>query len=125
MFEESLIQFDEVIRTGTRECSIYSSKGLVLLELEMPFEATIALHAALEISPQDPIASELLARALALLEGGDVLGGADEEAVDEAMRTKLTEIYSRPKPATRPRRRIRQPSDGELEDSMQLDGAGG
>lgn len=124
-FEEALVEFDEVIRTGMRECSVFAAKGLVLLELEQPFEATVALHAALEISPQDPIAAELLAKALTLLEGSEVLGGADEEAVDEAMRIKLAEIAQKPRGAQRTRRRLRNSSDVDVEDSMQLDGSGG
>ncbi|KAI6918624.1 TPR-like protein, partial [Hortaea werneckii] len=90
-FRESLAQFDEVIRLGslsshsshtfppnpttsttssttnnsTNHLSpLFTAKGLVHLELDEFFEATLAFHAALAISPQDPLASELLGRAL-------------------------------------------------------------
>ncbi|KAI7109047.1 anaphase control protein cut9, partial [Hortaea werneckii] len=95
-FRESLAQFDEVIRLGslsshsshtfppnpttsttssttnnsTNHLSpLFTAKGLVHLELDEFFEATLAFHAALAISPQDPLASELLGRALGELEG--------------------------------------------------------
>ncbi|KAK0927437.1 anaphase-promoting complex subunit Cut9 [Friedmanniomyces endolithicus] len=77
-FTEALEQFDEVIRLGLREAGVFAAKGLVLLELERAFGATVALHEGLAISPQDPVAGELLARALGLLEGEGVLGGKDE-----------------------------------------------
>ncbi|KAI7378931.1 TPR-like protein, partial [Hortaea werneckii] len=102
-FRESLAQFDEVIRLGslsshsshtfppnpttsttssttnnsTNHLSpLFTAKGLVHLELDEFFEATLAFHAALAISPQDPLASELLGRALGELEGCGVLGGS-------------------------------------------------
>jgi len=105
-YHEALEQFEEVIRlspspsTSTSSTSnpsatsaagpsatnagladVFSSKALVLLELDEIFEATVALHAALAISPLDAIASELLSRALGLLEIGDdeAAGGGDEE----------------------------------------------
>ncbi|KAI6791384.1 TPR-like protein, partial [Hortaea werneckii] len=109
-FRESLAQFDEVIRLGslsshsshtfppnpttsttssttnnsTNHLSpLFTAKGLVHLELDEFFEATLAFHAALAISPQDPLASELLGRALGELEGCGVLGREEEEGVDE------------------------------------------
>ena len=36
----------------------------MLLEIGMPWEAVCALHEALAVSPQDPIATDLLGRAL-------------------------------------------------------------
>ncbi|KAF2717519.1 TPR-like protein, partial [Polychaeton citri CBS 116435] len=67
-WQDALDQFDEVIRSGMRECAIYASKGLVLLEMDQAFDATVVLHEALAISPQDPIASDLLNKALTQLE---------------------------------------------------------
>ncbi|KAK3679927.1 anaphase-promoting complex subunit Cut9 [Recurvomyces mirabilis] len=90
--QESLVQFDEVIRLGLRDCGVFASKGLVLLELERVFEATVALHEGLALSPQDPLASELLGKALGLLEGEGVLGGQDEEAVDAGLLGKVEGI---------------------------------
>ncbi len=125
--EDALAHFEEAIRLGLREPGIFASKGLVLMELEQPFEATVALHEALSISPQDPIASELLARALKLLETQEVLGAADVEAVDAGLQTRLAEV--RKGKATR-RERDPAPLDrrdrvlGEvLWNDMDLDGA--
>lgn len=115
-FHESLEQFDEVIRLGERECGVFASKGLVLLELEQPFEATVTLHEGLAISPQDPLASELLAKALSQLERVSCLGSADEEAVDMGLRGKLAEVRQ-----TRAKGRRRRGRDDE-EAEMDLDG---
>lgn len=82
---DALDEFDEVIRLGMREASVFASKGLVLLELDQAFEATVALHEALAISPQDPVAGDLLGRALAGLEGDGVLGAQDEAVVDQGL----------------------------------------
>ncbi|KAK5119864.1 hypothetical protein LTR85_007190 [Meristemomyces frigidus] len=116
-FQDALEQYDEVIRLGQRDCGVFVSKGLVLLELDHAFEATVALHEGLAISPQDPLASELLARALALLEDEGVLGGADEEAMDEGIRGKLAEVRQA-RGAGGKRRRA-----GRQDDGMDLDGA--
>ena len=115
-FQEALEQFDEVIRLGLRDCSVFASKGLVLLELEQPFEATLTLHEGLAISPQDPVASDLLARALALLELDGVLGGADENAIDLGVRNRIGEL--RTMGDRRRRRQVRQ----DESDGMDLDG---
>lgn len=118
LFQAALDQFDEVIRLGLRDAGVFGSKGLVLLELEQPFEATIALHEALAISPQDPIASDLLARALSQLEDVGVLGGADEHDVDLGLHNKLAQVRkSRGAPGARRRRPARR-----LDDSMDLGG---
>lgn len=94
-FHEALDQFDEVLRLGHRDCNVFASKGLVLLELERAFEATVALHEGLAMSPQDPFASELLVKALNLLEAEGVLGGADEEQIDAGMRDMLLKVRQR------------------------------
>lgn len=116
--QEALEQYDEVIRLGQRDCGVFASKGLVLLELDQPFEATVTLHEGLAISPQDPLASELLGKALALLEGEGVLGGADEEAADLGIQSKLAEVRrARGTVAGKRRRAVRE------DDGMDLDGA--
>lgn len=79
-FPDALAMFSEVLRLGGKDASIFSAKGLVLLELEQFFEATVSLHEALALSPQDPMATELLARALEGLEAS-----TQEEEVDEEM----------------------------------------
>ncbi|KAM0717805.1 hypothetical protein Q7P37_006137 [Cladosporium fusiforme] len=73
--EESLDSYNEAIRLGHRTADIFAAKGLVLLEMEQAFDATVAFHEALALSPQDPIAGELLQRALGLLEGRGRVGG--------------------------------------------------
>ena len=119
-FAKSLDQFDEVIRLGLREAGVFASKGLVLLELDQAFDAVVALHEALAISPQDPIASELLGKALGLLQGEGVLGGADEDAVDLELRGKLDEVRQK-KEKGKGRRRGRVME--EIAEGMDLDGA--
>lgn len=145
-FRESLEQFDEVIRLGSLSlsssttfstnpsssssssnsnkelCPLFTAKGLVLLELEEFFEATLAFHAALAISPQDPLASELLARALGELEGTGVLGREEEEKVDEGLRRRLGGVRAlRARQGGGGRRRRGRGDDGD--DGMDLDGA--
>ncbi|KAH9837405.1 Anaphase-promoting complex subunit cut9 [Teratosphaeria destructans] len=94
-YADALEHFDEVIRLGHRDCGVFASKGLVLLEMERPFEAVVALHEGLAISPQDPVASELLGRGLALLEGVGVLGGEDGGAIDEGLEGRLRVVRAR------------------------------
>lgn len=115
--EEALEHFDEVIRLGGggKDCGVFAAKGLVLLELERYFEATVCLHEGLATSPQDPVASELLAKALEGLEQEGVLGGADEEAVDRGLREKVEEVRRRGVGGRRRRK--------GMEDGMDLDGA--
>ncbi|KAK4694869.1 anaphase-promoting complex subunit 6, partial [Lecanoromycetidae sp. Uapishka_2] len=63
-FDPALQEFEEVLRQGGRDTGIFCAKGLVLLEMGRPWEAVCALHEALAVSPQDPIATDLLGRAL-------------------------------------------------------------
>ncbi|CAK7201205.1 anaphase-promoting complex subunit Cut9 [Sporothrix eucalyptigena] len=65
LFREALAQFDEVLRLGGKNAAVFSAKGLILLERNRPDEAAVVLHEALAIKPQDPIATELLSKALA------------------------------------------------------------
>ncbi|CAK7273992.1 anaphase-promoting complex subunit Cut9 [Sporothrix epigloea] len=64
LFREALAQFDDVLRLGGKNAAVFSAKGLILLERGQPDEAAIVLHEALAIKPQDPIATELLNKAL-------------------------------------------------------------
>ncbi len=120
-FQESLDQFDEVIRLGLREAGVFASKGLVLLELEEAFEATVALHEALAISPQDPVAGDLLVRALSMLELPGVLGQDEEDAVDGGLRDALISAREKNKGRIKGRRRGQEASDAG--EGMDLDGA--
>lgn len=61
----ALAEFEEVLRQGgQRDAHIFSAKGIVLLEMGRCWDAIVALHEALAVSPQDPVATDLLARAL-------------------------------------------------------------
>jgi len=61
---EALVEFEEVLRTGGRDAGVFCAKGMVLLDMGQPWEAIIALHEALVVNPQDPIANDLLGKAL-------------------------------------------------------------
>jgi len=60
----ALTEFEEVLRQGGRDVGIFTAKGLVLLEMGRCLEAVCALHEALAVGPQDPVATDLLSRAL-------------------------------------------------------------
>lgn len=60
----ALAEFEEVLRQGGGDTGIFCAKGLVLLEMGKSLEAVCALHEALAIGPQDPVATDLLGRAL-------------------------------------------------------------
>lgn len=79
----ALQEFEEVLRQGGRDAGIFCAKGLVLLEMGRSWEAVCALHEALAVAPQDPIATDLLSRALeenASLQGwGGAMEAEDEE----------------------------------------------
>jgi len=63
-FALALQEFDEVLRQNGRDGGIFAAKGLVLLEMGRTWEAVCAFHEALGVQPQDPIATDLLGRAL-------------------------------------------------------------
>ena len=77
--EESLQQFNEVLRSGGKDANVFCAKGLVLLELGRAWEAVVALHEALAVSPQDPVATELLSKALAATEDLPVVEKEEED----------------------------------------------
>ena len=78
----ALQEFEEVLRQGGRDAGIFCAKGLVLLEMGRSWEAVCALHEALAVGPQDPIATDLLSRALQ--ENASLQGwGGDMEADDD------------------------------------------
>ena len=64
MWDAALAEFNEVLRQAGRDAGVFCAKGLVLLEMGRALEAVQALHEALAVSPQDPIATDLLAKAL-------------------------------------------------------------
>jgi anaphase-promoting complex subunit 6 len=63
-YHDALDQFDEVLRQGGKDAAVFSAKGLIYMELGKPEEAVEVLHQALAINPQEPIATELLNKAL-------------------------------------------------------------
>lgn len=94
-YNEALNEFEEVLRLGGKDASTFTAKGLVLLDMEEYYEATVALHQALAISPQDPMATELLHRALEGFESNPVVGGAEEEDMDRMIAGRMAAAGSR------------------------------
>lgn len=109
-YSEALAAFDEVLRQGGKDAGVFCSKGLVLLEMGRAWEAVLALHEALAVSPQDPISTDLLNRALEAVESVDLMAQSEEEEVERRLRGSKVEVRRR----NQRRRRIR-----EIEDSMQ------
>ncbi|KAF2626739.1 TPR-like protein [Macroventuria anomochaeta] len=62
--EEALRVFEEVLRHGVKDPGVFTAKGLVLLEAGRSWDAVTVLHEALAVAPQDPMATDLLNRAL-------------------------------------------------------------
>lgn len=139
--EEALDEFEQVLRHGVKDAGVFSAKGLVLLELSRTWEAVIAFHEALVVAPQDPMATDLLNRALEAneeepdlpaVEGIDTelclarnnTDGEIEE-MDRLLGDKLREIQQN-KVAGRGRRRQNMPAEdlSALEESMLVDSDG-
>ena len=129
--EDALVTFDEVLRHGIKDPAVFSAKGLVLLELERNWAAVTILHEALAVSPQDPIATDLLTRALAANEADSAWGeqgvglevqsvddtkvDKDMEALDRQLDGRLREIHQNSVAGRRGRRR-RHAQGGAAED---------
>ena len=64
MHDAALQAFDDVLRQQARDGPVSCAKGLVLLEMGRPQDAVAALHLALAAAPQDPVATDLLGKAL-------------------------------------------------------------
>lgn len=62
--EHALRVFEEVLRHGVKDPGVFTAKGLVLLESGRSWDAVTVLHEALAVAPQDPMATDLLNRAL-------------------------------------------------------------
>ena len=88
----ALQEFEEVLRQGGRDAGVFCAKGLVLLEMGSSWGAVCALHEALAVTPQDPIATDLLTRALE--ENASIQGwtGAMETEEDEDEDGELEKI---------------------------------
>lgn len=79
-FQQALDEFDIVLRDGGKDAAIFCAKGLIYLDIRKPEEAVNVLHEALAINPQDPIATELLLKALdESSDSARVLGDLDED----------------------------------------------
>ncbi len=64
-YDDALDQFDEVLRQGGKDAAIFAAKGLIYMEQGGKWGMAVeVLHQALAIHPQDPIATELLNKAL-------------------------------------------------------------
>lgn len=81
-FHDALQEFDEVLRAGGKDAGIFCAKGLCLLEMGEAWQAVVALHEALAVSPQDPIATDLLNKALEINESLSLMVGDSEEEED-------------------------------------------
>ncbi|KAF2448478.1 TPR-like protein [Karstenula rhodostoma CBS 690.94] len=140
--EEALQTFEDVLRHGVKDASVFSAKGLVLLELGKTWDAVTAFHEALAVAPQDPMATDLLNRALEANEDDSSFAGADKtigveqsmggegsdeeiEEVERLLGGRLREIQQN-KVAGRSRRRRNVPLDDPiaLEESMAVDSDG-
>jgi anaphase-promoting complex subunit 6 len=129
-YSEALGAFDEVLRHGMKDPSVFTAKALVQLELFRCWDAIITLHEALAVSPQDPMATDLLNRALeinesesgGLLEAGPgaTLDEPDEneeiEELERRMNGKLREIEQNRVAGRRGRRRRHAQGQAEEED---------
>lgn len=62
--EEALEEFEVVLRAGNKDAGVFTAKGIVLLEMGRSWDAVEALHQSLAVAPQDPVATDLLTRAL-------------------------------------------------------------
>jgi anaphase-promoting complex subunit 6 len=115
---DALETFDQVLRSGFKDPSVLSAKALVLMSAGEYFSAVKILHQALAVSPQDPMATDLLNRALEAsetdTETGRVVelmdGEGDEEIeeLDRRMEGKLREIQGNGGSRRRGRRRHAQ-----------------
>ncbi|KAK4169057.1 anaphase-promoting complex subunit cut9 [Cladorrhinum sp. PSN259] len=64
LLDEALEEFDTVLREGGKDSAVFCAKGLIYLDQGRADEAAQVLHQALAIHPQDPVATELLSKAL-------------------------------------------------------------
>ena len=79
-YKEALAEFDRVLRHGGKDAAVFCAKGLIYLESGAPDEAVVVLHQALAMHPQDPIATELLNKALDETISADI--GPEDPAVE-------------------------------------------
>jgi anaphase-promoting complex subunit 6 len=119
-YNEALVIFEEVLRHGVKDPAVFAAKGLVLMEMDRPWDAVLVLHEALNVAPQDPMATDLLNRALEasgddsnlLTETGQNADCLDDDGnneeideLDRRMHGKLREIEQNRVAGRRGRRR--------------------
>lgn len=117
----ALNAFDEVLRQGGRDAGIFCAKGLVLLEMGRSWEAICAFHEALAIGPQDPVATDLLGRALE--ENASEQRWGDEEDQDDefdAIVRRTKELGSRGKKERGRRQEGGRVNEVDVDDSMMI-----
>lgn len=137
--EEALQTFEDVLRHGSKDAATFSAKGLVLLELGQIWDAVNTFQEALSASPQDPMATDLLNRALEANEDDLHFTGADrtieteqsiggegsDEEVEEVERMlggRLREIQQNKVAGRSRRRRNLQMEDfSTLDEGMAID----
>ncbi|KAK8187306.1 hypothetical protein HDK77DRAFT_378166 [Phyllosticta capitalensis] len=108
--EMALEAFDEVLRQGGKDAGVFCAKGLTLLSMDKAWDAVVVLHEALAVSPQDPIATDLLSRALEAVESVDLMGQSEEEELERRLKGRQIGVGQR--------RRTRRRAVREIEDSM-------
>ncbi|AEO62744.1 uncharacterized protein THITE_2040054 [Thermothielavioides terrestris NRRL 8126] len=74
LFDEALAEFDAVLRDGGKDAAVLCAKALIRLDQGRPDDAARVLHEALAVNPQDPIATELLNKALEESSAGGLMG---------------------------------------------------
>ncbi len=104
-FEEALDTFDQVLRHGGKDPAVFAAKGLVLLELDRSWDAVVTFHEALAVAPQDPMATDLLNRALEANEedsglldtngSGNSVAGQEQAAMEEREDEEIEELDRR------------------------------
>ncbi|KAF4780225.1 tetratricopeptide [Colletotrichum scovillei] len=85
LWKDAHMEFDEVLRQGGKDATIFCAKALIYLEEGRPEKAVVPLHEALAINPQDSIATELLNKALEETSTIDVAEGDELEAFEQEL----------------------------------------
>lgn len=66
LYNKAISHFNEVLKISKQDVNIYSTLGLIHLKLGRITNAVEYLHTALSIQPNDPMATDLLDKALDL-----------------------------------------------------------
>jgi anaphase-promoting complex subunit 6 len=113
--KEALADFDEVIRGGGRDVGILSTKAMILMDLSQPQQAMQTLHEALSLNKEDPIANDLMQKAMEeSAQEPDMALDEDIREFDDRLLQRLNESKSRPWS----RRKVKagkQPARGDVE----------